>query len=177
MLKCYRSILGPALGGLLAQPCLSYPSIFARGTIFDRYPFLLPNLVCTAVLVCGITVGILFLEETHEEKKFRHDFGLEAGRWLLARIRGAPSSPKIMEKIGDLDEEVEPFLGDEQPPGYRSTEGSPHPHSPASRIRAPGPNKWGSKPEVIAVKTQAIGVPKAFTKQVVLNIIGYGILA
>ena len=176
MLSGCRSILGPALGGLLAQPCLSYPSVFARGTIFHRYPFLLPNLVCVAVLVCGITIGILFLEETHEKKRFRRDFGIEAGRWLLERIKGTNPSPNIAEKIGGLAEEIEPFLDDELPPGYRSTEVSPHPRSPTLRTRTSGSNKWGSKPEAICAKTQ-VGVRKAFTKQVVLNIIGYGILA
>ena len=61
-----RSILGPALGGALAQPCDSYPTLFARGSIFDRFPFLLPNLVCAIILAFGVLIGILFLEETHE---------------------------------------------------------------------------------------------------------------
>src|SRR5580700_6666036 len=75
----HRSILGPSLGGALAQPCISYPGIFPPGSIFERFPYLLPNLVCTVIVSCGVVIGVLFLEETHSEKKYRRDVGIEAG--------------------------------------------------------------------------------------------------
>lgn len=65
---CLGSIIGPAMGGALAQPCVNYPWLFSRNTLFDRFPFLLPNLVCIVVLICGIVVGFLFLEETHPKR-------------------------------------------------------------------------------------------------------------
>ncbi|KAI5290797.1 hypothetical protein KEM52_000350, partial [Ascosphaera acerosa] len=70
---CLGSIIGPAMGGALAQPCDNYPSLFPRGSIFDSFPFLLPNLICVVILLVGITVGVLFLEETHPEKRYRRD--------------------------------------------------------------------------------------------------------
>ncbi|QVM08207.1 hypothetical protein D8B26_002900 [Coccidioides posadasii str. Silveira] len=84
---CLGSIIGPALGGALAQPCQNYPALFSGNSIFAQYPFLLPNLVCVVILVVGITIGILFLEETHGEKKHQRDRGLEAGEWLMRKIR------------------------------------------------------------------------------------------
>ena len=46
--------------------------------MFDTYPYLLPNLVCSAIVVFGLAVGVLFLEETHEDRKYDRDRGLEA---------------------------------------------------------------------------------------------------
>ncbi|EFW20786.1 MFS multidrug transporter [Coccidioides posadasii str. Silveira] len=54
---CLGSIIGPALGGALAQPCQNYPALFSGNSIFAQYPFLLPNLVCVVILVVGITIG------------------------------------------------------------------------------------------------------------------------
>ena len=165
----HRSILGPALGGALAQPCLNYPSVFPRGTIFDRFPFLLPNLICAVILACGVTVGILFLEETHQELKDRKDFGLEAGKWLFRFFRRKAVLSPIADKDADgICDETHSLLGDEFPPGYRTTDGSPR--IPSSRALSP------MKAEADA-RRKPRGVQKAFTKQVILNIIGYGLLA
>jgi hypothetical protein len=42
--------------------------MFPKGTIFEKFPYLLPNFVCTVIVLCGLVIGILFLEETHAEK-------------------------------------------------------------------------------------------------------------
>lgn len=130
-----RSILGPVLGGALAQPCESFPTVFHRGTIFDRFPFLLPNLVCAVVLALGVLVGVLFLEETHEELKGRRDVGIEARRWLVSRLQTAKADQPVVGKAGEANlQEGLALLEDEEPPGYRTTEGSPtnpqHPLAP-----------------------------------------------
>jgi hypothetical protein len=164
----FRSIIGPALGGALADPCTSYPDIFRRGTIFDRFPYLLPNLICTVIVVCGVTIGILFLEETHEVRKHRRDIGLETGKWLCDMFSAATRhEAHAFSKEGEaILQEVEVLLeAEEQPPGYRSTEGSPAP--PLRRLPLKASCRVGKAPSV----------EKAFSKQVVLNIIGYGILA
>lgn len=59
------SVIGPVMGGALVMPCEAYPELFAKGTVFDTYLFLLPNLVSAGILVCGMIIGLLFLEETH----------------------------------------------------------------------------------------------------------------
>lgn len=167
-----RSILGPALGGALAEPCKSYPNVFVRGTLFDRYPFLLPNLVCAVILAIGVLVGALFLEETHELKKHRRDLGLECGRWILSHFH-KPSTTSLCDKAGDANlEESRSLLEEDLPPGYRTMEGSPL--QPSSRSQSPG--ALHSKMREVPVK-RLPGVHQTFTKQVVLNIIGYGILA
>lgn len=146
------------------------------GSIWDRFPYLLPNLVCTIIVLCGVVVGILFLEETHEEKKFRRDPGLEAGKWILSKFTRSlePEIPTSEKSAALSEEEALPLLNeDDQPPGYRSAESSPSLSSTdVQETLEPldlNDNRVTRGPKPAATK--------AFTKQVVRNIIGYGILA
>ncbi|RDA83193.1 hypothetical protein CP532_1230, partial [Ophiocordyceps camponoti-leonardi (nom. inval.)] len=171
------SIIGPIIGGALARPCISYPDLFPRGTIWDRYPYLLPNLFSAATVLVGVVIGILFLDETHSAKKLQRDHGRELGRRLVALFRRAaickcrgrgvekqcllvPESPKrgvygacdrerADDNLPDMDEPL---------PAYRSHESSPK--------LSPQP---GRAPTATSIVT--------FTRPVVLNIISYGILA
>jgi len=63
-------ILGPILGGHLSRPADSMPGIFAD-TVFDTYPFLLPNLMYAMLAVLAFVVGSVSLKETlpREERK------------------------------------------------------------------------------------------------------------
>lgn len=161
------------LGGALANPVKNYPSIFPQGSVWSSYPYLLPNLVCTVIVLFGVVIGILFLEETHQEKKYRRDPGLEAGRWLIRKFTGADSRHSKCEKTNDLLESVSLLNEDEQPPGYRTSEGSPLlPSTPS-----PEPNEELDLNDTNTIYKAKTAVSKAFTRQVVLNIIGYGILA
>lgn len=168
--------MGPALGGALAQPGESFPALFPQGTLFEQFPFLLPNLVCAMVLAIGVVIGLLFLEETHESKKHRRDVGLEAGRWLLRRFKNRPE-PIIYIKARETDiEAYDVGLEDEAPPGYRTTEGSPC--QPSSRAQSPMAVPADIKltgHRHIAGSTR--GIRRAFTRQVILNIAGFGLLA
>lgn len=174
ILSALSSILGPTLGGALAKPVQNYPSLFASGSVWEKFPYLLPNLVCTVIVTCGVVGGVLFLEETHAEKKYRRDIGLEAGRWIVSRFcRCAEPKAARGEKVVDFDEVLSLLDEDDQPPGYRSSEGSPKlPSTPSPELH-----------EALDLNTPTLvrgskpAVTKAFTKQVVLNIVGYGILA
>jgi hypothetical protein len=154
----------------LARPVLSYPDLFHAGSIWDRFPYLLPNVVCTVIVTCGVGIGILFLEETHEEKKHRRDPGLEAGKWILSKVIRCAESKSASEKEVDLDEVLSLLSDDDQPPGYRTNETSPNPSTPSADCQ----EALDLNDSRIAAKPAAA---KAFTKQVVLNIVGYGILA
>ncbi|KAI1489357.1 major facilitator superfamily domain-containing protein [Biscogniauxia mediterranea] len=61
------TIIGPAIGGILADPHESYPSVFPKGTLFADFPYLLPNLTCAALLLVSIILGYVLLEETHPD--------------------------------------------------------------------------------------------------------------
>ncbi|XP_010547293.1 PREDICTED: protein ZINC INDUCED FACILITATOR 1-like [Tarenaya hassleriana] len=62
-------IIGPALGGFLAQPADKYPSIFSKESIFGRFPYALP---CFTISVFALLVTIVccFIPETlHNHKQ------------------------------------------------------------------------------------------------------------
>lgn len=173
MLIYHSSILGPCLGGALAKPVTNYPNLFAKGSIWERFPYLLPNLVCTVIVFCGVIVGILFLEETHAEKKNRRDIGLEAGQWLISKFcRCAEAKTSRRCEKENLDTLIT-LLDDEQPPGYRTTAGSPN----LSSTPSPEPQESLDLNDSLATRRSKPAAKKAFTNQVVLNIVGYGILA
>ncbi|KAL4976941.1 major facilitator superfamily domain-containing protein [Aspergillus desertorum] len=168
---CLGSIIGPAMGGALSQPCDNYPWLFSGDSVFKVFPFLLPNLVCVVVLMTGIVVGLLFLEETHPEKKHRRDRGLELGNWLIGKCRGSrvqtAEGPDV--KADSADAGYFDDYDEIPPPAYRSTETSPR----LGPVKEVDDLSAGDDIE----KQMTGGKPKAFTKQVIFNIIGYGILA
>ena len=127
------------------------------------------------IVACGVVIGMLFLEETHEEKKHRRDPGLEAGKWILSKFsRCTESKHSRCEKDAGLDELISLLGEDDQPPGYRTSESSPKIHSTPS----PEPQESFDLNDHDNVVTRCKpAATKAFTRQVVLNIIGYGILA
>jgi len=84
MLWSLGSILGPSLGGLLANPYNVKPGEGGDSrNVLKRYPFALPNIVSGAFFMIGAVVGFLYLEETLETKKSRRDYGRILGQQLL----------------------------------------------------------------------------------------------
>ena len=61
------TIIGPTIGGTFAQPHESFPSVFPDSSIFTKFPFLLPNLICACLLLFNIVLGYFLLEETHPD--------------------------------------------------------------------------------------------------------------
>ncbi|PYI06260.1 MFS general substrate transporter [Aspergillus sclerotiicarbonarius CBS 121057] len=61
------TIIGPAIGGLLAKPAEGFPSLFSPDGLFGRFPYLLPNLVCSVLLLCSIISSWFLLNETHPD--------------------------------------------------------------------------------------------------------------
>ena len=138
------------MGGALAQPCLSYPSWFPSDTLWDHFPFLLPNLVCVVVLMVGVVVGVLFLGETHPDKKHCSDPGLALGNWLIGKMFGTVPREYDM---------VEPSSGTSPSKAWVM---------PCERDDAGDLNR--------KVRNKC-GLQGIFTRQVIFNIVAYGILA
>ncbi|KAK4462267.1 putative drug efflux system protein [Cladorrhinum samala] len=65
------TIIGPMIGGLFADPHDSYPDLFPTGSLFERFPYLLPNLMCATLLLVSILLGYFLLEETHPDMQPR----------------------------------------------------------------------------------------------------------
>lgn len=56
-------IIGPSLGGFLAQPAEKYPSIFSEESLFGRFPYFLPCL-CISLFALVVTIVTCWLPET-----------------------------------------------------------------------------------------------------------------
>ncbi|KAF9592745.1 hypothetical protein IFM89_017315 [Coptis chinensis] len=56
-------IIGPAIGGLLAQPAEKFPDLFSQDSVFGRYPYFLPCL-CISILMAAVFVACFWLPET-----------------------------------------------------------------------------------------------------------------
>ncbi|TYJ36482.1 hypothetical protein E1A91_A05G309600v1 [Gossypium mustelinum] len=56
-------IIGPALGGFLAQPAEKYPNLFSKDSLFGRFPYFLP---CLAIsfFALAVTIATCWLPET-----------------------------------------------------------------------------------------------------------------
>lgn len=190
---CVGAVLGSALGGGLADPANSYPGLFGGFDMLERYPYLLPNLVCAAVVVLGLAVGILFLEETHEDMQDRRDVGLAVGKWVLRRSQQCVPWTRSTKR-----HEAETFSllsDDDLPPNYSSTAPSPELNARDPALPPPyqpiesSPKDTGMRHIEIddahiesadwddATAKQTSGFRSALTTQVLLNIVGYGILA
>ncbi|KAF1829081.1 MFS general substrate transporter [Decorospora gaudefroyi] len=88
-------IVGPILGGVLADPFASYPSLFGTDSTFGgepgvqwmkHYPYALPNLMSAIFLGLSCLAVFLFLEETSELCKHRPDPCLRVGHWIRMSI-------------------------------------------------------------------------------------------
>ncbi|PYH79388.1 hypothetical protein BO82DRAFT_288882 [Aspergillus uvarum CBS 121591] len=82
-------IIGPVLGGALADPLNSYPEFFGPGTFLGgtdgvhwmrRWPYALPNLLSAIYIFASFWAVFLGLDETHEIARYRDDWGRKLGR-------------------------------------------------------------------------------------------------
>lgn len=148
------------IGGALADPVSHFPSMFQQGSVWERFPYLLPNLFCAGCVFMSLGVGIFFLDETHEEKRHQRDPARELCRDVLSRFSW---NKHVVDGDKHLkNDELQPLIVEAGPPGYMLTE--------ACSIR-----------ETVDLES-ATGVQKRletriFTRPAVLHIVSFGILA
>ncbi|KMZ71591.1 Major facilitator superfamily antiporter, putative, expressed [Zostera marina] len=61
-------IIGPAIGGYLAQPAEKYPLIFSIDSLFGRFPYFLPCLCISTFAFCTFIVCLWIPESLHTHK-------------------------------------------------------------------------------------------------------------
>lgn len=80
------TIVGPMIGGLLADPVHNYPDWFGNSKFLTKYPYILPNLIPLPFLALALMSTALFVEETLETPKAwlhkRSDPGLRLGNLI-----------------------------------------------------------------------------------------------
>ncbi|KAF2840990.1 MFS general substrate transporter, partial [Patellaria atrata CBS 101060] len=152
------SVIGPSIGGALANPMRVKPGSSGNGSFLERYPYALPNLVTSAMFFIGITTGILFLHETLASRRNRLDYGLRLGRRLIAVTREQYRRGSAL-LYGIKDRETEPLI-----------------KSLASSEDVIVPDE-GSSDLDLQIDKSGSKYADVFTKQSVLNLIVYTILA
>lgn len=106
------NILGPVVGGALVHPVSNYPRMFnvtKSSQILEAFPYALPSLLCTVLLVMEAGLVATFLKETLATK--RHDRSCtdqmaDMYRGIVAVLFGqatrrSGSPPTVTEKHGD----------------------------------------------------------------------------
>lgn len=102
------SIFGPSIGGALANPLDVVPGDRRDGgSLFERFPYALPNIVSAIFFAIGITTGLLYLEETLETKRGQRDYGLLLGRKLNKFAKQCSSKTKQALHLSDGDSKFE----------------------------------------------------------------------
>ncbi|XP_028802651.1 protein ZINC INDUCED FACILITATOR-LIKE 1-like [Neltuma alba] len=61
-------IIGPALGGYLAQPVEKYPNIFPKNSFWDKFPYFLPCFIISAFAL-AVMFGCIWIPETLHNHK------------------------------------------------------------------------------------------------------------
>jgi MFS family permease len=151
------SVIGPAIGGTMANPLGRPPGDHTDGPFLWRFPYALPNMVIAGFFLCGIAIGVIFLHETLETKKGRRDCGILFGQ-------------KLSDSFNDSVTRLKHLIGGG--PGYM-------PLPTSSEYDLPG--------ETEDIKSQAKGSTAAveprltyrsvLTKQTVLFLTSYTLLA
>lgn len=85
------TIVGPMVGGLLADPAHNYPQWFGNSKFLLKYPYILPNLFPIPLLLLAFILALLFIEETTENHHtallpLHRDPGLKLGDWILNKL-------------------------------------------------------------------------------------------
>lgn len=75
------------IGGTLAQPVKRFPKVFRSGTLWEIYPFLLPNIIVAALFSVGGLLAFFLLQETHSKFSNRTDPGTQTSEFLEATFR------------------------------------------------------------------------------------------
>lgn len=75
------------IGGYLAEPVKNFPFLFSKNSVWEKFPYLLPNLVVVFCLFISCVICFLFLEEVHPSFVHRRDRGLELSERLKNAFR------------------------------------------------------------------------------------------
>jgi MFS family permease len=158
------SMFGPMLGGALANPLDVKP--YERrltGSLLERYPYALPNIVAVCLFAVGIISGIFFLHETMEAARDRKDYGLIAGRLftdsckrMWAKALGKQTKSRIGSEGRSAEEADEPLLGASMTDDEESAL---------------------DRPVATATKQDPPGWREVLNRQAVINLIAYTMLA
>ncbi|KIW26471.1 uncharacterized protein PV07_09564 [Cladophialophora immunda] len=160
-------VIGPILGGFLADPISSFPAVFGPGSLIGgkdgvgwmtAFPYALPNVVSSMFILASAMLLVLGLDETHVALKDRPDYGRRLGKYLVRVLfrRG-----KQEYEYSELGNQVE--LQDIDEDDHSLQDRDPESSTPT----ATKPASW--KPN--------LSFRQIFTRNVILTLINHHLLA
>ncbi|OQD70597.1 hypothetical protein PENDEC_c022G00086 [Penicillium decumbens] len=105
-------IIGPVLGGSLADPVNNFPKIFGPGSVFggkegvwwmEHWPYALPNVLSAIFIFASLLAVFLGLDETHETARYRSDWGRKLGKQIARFFSRRPRHYRLLRTNGDDD--------------------------------------------------------------------------
>ncbi|XLR05665.1 protein ZINC INDUCED FACILITATOR-LIKE 1 [Arachis ipaensis] len=72
-------VIGPALGGYLAQPVVKYPNVFPKNSIWDKFPYFLPSLIISIFSFVVLILCIWLPETLHNHPRIHRDESAAGG--------------------------------------------------------------------------------------------------
>ncbi|KAJ3577792.1 hypothetical protein NPX13_g2774 [Xylaria arbuscula] len=81
------NLIGPVLGGILADPSTLYPAIFPSNSLWGSYKYLLPNLTVALLQLLTLVAVFLFLKETHPKLSAMPDPGMRLWNTIWTVLR------------------------------------------------------------------------------------------
>lgn len=87
-------VIGPFIGGFLADAATQYPSAFKGIAFFENYPYALPGFTITALTLLAALLVVLFLEETLPEEE--HAPGTAPENMSLWEITKSPGVSTVL---------------------------------------------------------------------------------
>ncbi|KAL2465852.1 Protein ZINC INDUCED FACILITATOR-LIKE 1 [Abeliophyllum distichum] len=88
-------VIGPAVGGFLAQPAEKYPHIFSKESLFGRFPYFLPCLSISVVALIASVISCWLPETLHIHSAGQDD--------TVAALKGRVYHTNESEEIKILD--------------------------------------------------------------------------
>lgn len=148
------TILGPTIAALFSEPVTSYPGYFSKDGIFGTYPYLLPNLVCTALMAFAIILGVFCIKETHPDMQ----------PWSTQEDLDNTTAKTPLINTAGSTEHAPTNLTDDSYGTFNSIEVDTE----------QSPSMWRDKPRRTASST-SVSRSKAFTNNVIMLVTALGI--
>ncbi|RMJ26520.1 MFS multidrug transporter [Aspergillus sp. HF37] len=131
-------IIGPVLGGSLADPVKNFPRILGPGSLLGgkdgvwwmrHWPYALPN-VLSAIFIFASLLAVFFgLDETHDVARYRADWGRRLGRRLARVLRGR-RAPRYYQPLTNSPDDNSLFVDEDihRLPPFTPTGAQAQPH-------------------------------------------------
>jgi len=104
-------VLGPIIGGTLANPYHVSPDKPHGNRLLERFPFALPNIIASVFFFAAIVAVWLGLNETLITKRGKRDLGIMMREKIARKWQEWKWKPWVSEGEKEREGEEEPLLG------------------------------------------------------------------